>query len=179
MNCRTVKGPKEVEPKYYLHVEKTKQHKDTKYNQTFCEDLRGTYDCSDTMTMTCEKRGWSVPWEKEERKMILSLEEVQQGHPQWWYGHYWKSSRYGVYLKTGHETQQSIRKFIAKKLHVKINHIDDIRVEQRGNGKPSHNIREKHYAWESYNVWYRYRDGEETCDKWSKERWDELCIQKR
>ena len=101
VDCHTEKGLREVEPKYYLHVE-TRPHKDTKYNQTFCEELRGTYNCSDTMTMTCLNKSWSILWDSaetfQEKKMILSLSEVQTGG--WWYGHYWKKKRYGVYLKS-------------------------------------------------------------------------------
>ncbi len=60
-----------------------------------------------------------------------------------------------------------------------VGHIHEyIRVEQRGNGDPSHNIQKKHYAWGSYNVWYRFRAGEAICLKWSDERWEERCIQK-
>jgi len=176
VDCRTEKGPREVEPKYYLHVE-TRHHKDTKYNQTFCEELRGTYNTTDTLTMTCEKRSWSVPWEPGEKKMVLSIGEVQQRG--WWYSEYWKASRYGVHLRGDDNTKKAIRTFIAKKLNVKIGHIrEDIRTEARGNGSPDHNIQDKHYAWGSYNVWYTFRGGEETCDKWSNERWDERCIQK-
>ena len=180
VDCHTVKGLKEVEPAYYLHVETT-QHKDTKYNETLCEELRGTYNCTDTMTMTCLNKSWSILWDSaetfQEKKMILSLSEVQTGG--WWYGHYWKKKRYGVYLRSDSWVQQAMRVLIAKKLNVKIGHIHEyIRVEQRGNGDPSHNIQEKHYAWGSYNVWYRFRAGEAICLKWSDERWDERCIQK-
>ena len=41
VDCKTVKGPLEQEPTYYLQVEKEVQ-KDTVYNQTFCEELRNT-----------------------------------------------------------------------------------------------------------------------------------------
>ena len=173
VECLTKKGLKEVEPKYYLHPETT-HYKDTIYNKTPCEELRGKYDCTDSMTMKCEKRSWSVPWEPGLKKMVISLSDVENHG--WWYGIHWKKSRYGVHLKGDPNTKKAIRAFVAQKLKVKIDHIhEDIRPEARGNGSPSHNIQHKHYAWGSYNVFYTFRAGEETCDKWSEEKWDERC----
>ena len=48
VDCKTVKGPVEKEPAYYLQIERT-QHKDTIYNKTICEDLRNQYDCTDSV----------------------------------------------------------------------------------------------------------------------------------
>ena len=52
IDCKTVKGDKVLEPEYYLQV-KTTTHKDTKYNQVFCEDLRNQYSCMDSLNLKC------------------------------------------------------------------------------------------------------------------------------
>lgn len=59
IDCKTVgakRREQEIEPSYYLEIEK-EQEKDTIYNQTFCEELRNKYHCSNQLTLKCIKKG--------------------------------------------------------------------------------------------------------------------------
>ena len=55
VECQTVKGDKEQEPMYFLQIEK-RPIKNSRYNQTFCEELRNRYDCRDALKLRCIKR---------------------------------------------------------------------------------------------------------------------------
>ncbi len=52
VDCKTVKGDKRIEPEYFLQTKIT-QHKDTIYNQTFCEELRNKYSCTNSLSLRC------------------------------------------------------------------------------------------------------------------------------
>lgn len=52
VECKTEKSNKILEPEYYLQVEQ-EQIKNIKYNQTFCEELRNKYHCSNELTLHC------------------------------------------------------------------------------------------------------------------------------
>jgi hypothetical protein len=52
VDCKTIKGDKKIEPEYFLQT-KTSNHKDTLYNQTFCEEPRGEYRCTNGLTLHC------------------------------------------------------------------------------------------------------------------------------
>lgn len=53
IDCKTVKGNKEVEPEYYLEIKK-EPAKDTIYNQKICQELRNQYVCKDILKLKCE-----------------------------------------------------------------------------------------------------------------------------
>lgn len=51
-DCKTIKGDKKHEPEYFLKVI-TSEHKDTVYNQKYCEEPRRIYDCKDQLVLRC------------------------------------------------------------------------------------------------------------------------------
>lgn len=79
IDCKTVKGDKELEPEYAIEIEK--EHvKDTVYNQQFCEELRNKYSCTDTVTVKCTQK----------TKRELKPETIRLAHHEmpdhWWIG---------------------------------------------------------------------------------------------
>ena len=80
----------------------------------------------------------------------------------WWFGMYWKQSRYGVHLRNDPETQIAIREKIAEKVQLPVDEIDpNLHIHARGNGAPDQNIQPKFYAWKTYTVGYKHRKLEE------------------
>ena len=65
-DCKTVKGSVVKEPTYYIEIKRENQ-KNTEYDQIFCEEPRNTYNCNDTATLNCARRGkrWN-PWQYRE-----------------------------------------------------------------------------------------------------------------
>ena len=57
IDCKTVKGDKELEPEYHLEIKK-EPLKDVTYNQNICEEVRNRYSCTDTLTMKCTDLGF-------------------------------------------------------------------------------------------------------------------------
>ena len=170
IDCQEVAKASELKDPYYIEIER-EQTKEVEYDPKFCEYPRTTYGCADNMTMTCEKRNWSVPWEPGEKTIDFTIGEIL--NKGWYYSVFWKKERNGIHM--GGDSH-AVRAEIAKKLKVKIGHIhENIHINARGNGSPSYEVWDEHFAWGSYTVRYRYRGGEETCDKWSNERWDETC----
>lgn len=177
IDCKEVKNKPDIKDPYYIEIEK-EEVKDTEYDPKFCEHLRTTYSCADTMTMTCLKRNWSIQWKdvgaEGTRTMDIDLGTIMSRG--WWYPIFWKDDRTGIHMRGDPWVQKEVREEIAKRLKIKVGHIyEDIHISARGNGRPSYEVWDEHFAWGSYTVRYRYRGGEETCDKWSEERWDETC----
>jgi hypothetical protein len=84
IDCKTVKGNKVIEPEYYIEIKK-EQVKDTVYTKTMCEEPRNKYDCHDSLTLRCGKRGtaWG-PWQN--RTMVKTFGELPS--------HWWTVGRY-------------------------------------------------------------------------------------
>lgn len=55
IDCKTIKGDKKHEPEYFLQIKNT-NHKDTIYNQTFCEELRNIYNCTEKVKLECAEK---------------------------------------------------------------------------------------------------------------------------
>ncbi|WP_375319160.1 hypothetical protein [Candidatus Tisiphia endosymbiont of Oplodontha viridula] len=58
IDCKQVKGNKEIEPQYYIQLikELDRDKGDTVYDKTICEELRNKYHCTDTVTVRCINR---------------------------------------------------------------------------------------------------------------------------
>lgn len=88
VDCKTAKGPKEIEPAYYLQIKK-EQTKDTVYNKTLCEELRNKYNCTDTLSMSCKTKVMQWVFE-EERTIDLDGRDIYWNHRNWLAdGDYW------------------------------------------------------------------------------------------
>lgn len=188
VDCKTVLGPKVVEPEYYLQIKK-EQHKDVIYNQTMCEELRGNYNCTDSMSITCEKRG--MKWYEWESKTIKvpGRELVGSGYNVLRNAHV-AASVYELKLFAPNSSDHSdkwgrinfdsvpeMRRYLSDKNQVTREHIsDDMSFGWEGG---VYGLGGKEHAWNTYIINYKIRDGEEICEKWSNERWDESCNQIR
>lgn len=180
LDCKTEKGPIEMEPAFFMQV-KREDHKDAIYNKTMCEELRGTYNCTDTMSITCLQRGWSHPWEPDTKEIRFTYGEIRA---RGWLGdEYWKSKRswvvkHNYYKQKFFGSSASVKQEIVTRLGVKDGNVEMIRINRDGNGGLN-DLGSRHYSWNDFSAFYRYRPGEVVCDKWSEERWDESCTQKR
>ena len=78
VDCKTVKGNKEIEPSYHLDIHK-EHSRDTIYNQSMCESLRNQYNCTRTLSLKCAH---SVPAAKVPMTIRIPFSEVRH----WWAG---------------------------------------------------------------------------------------------
>ncbi len=55
IDCKQVKGNKEIEPQYYIQLikELDRNKGDTVYDKTICEELRNKYHCIDELVLQC------------------------------------------------------------------------------------------------------------------------------
>lgn len=166
------------------------KNKETNYLEHFCEDPQNTYNCLDAMTIRCEQKGWSHDWEPGEKEIKFHYSEILGKNLFW--SQFWTDTRNGIhfgpkvsfkyymsssYAKSANENfSKGLREAIAEKLGVNIGNIHpDVRSQARGHGSPNIVVWSKTFAWETYSAYYKYRPGHETCDKWSKENWNESC----
>lgn len=173
VDCKTVKGDKKVEPEYFLQT-KTTTHKDTLYNQVFCEELRNQYNCRDELSLTCKRFG--IRWTHwEDKAMLLDGVWIYRAHMGWFYPLQWTSDRYGLHLREGHPAVQAeMRLYIAANEGVNIENIHEhIIYGARGEGNTVHADKNM-YAFQVYRVHYKIRRGEEICEEW-QEDWTERC----
>lgn len=162
---------------YYIDIEK-EEHKEVTYNQHFCEQPVNNYSCHDAMTIHCVEKGWSHPWEPGAKEIKFTYGEIRA---RGWLGdEYWKSKRvWGVkrnyYKQKFFGSHESVKKEIVSRLGVKDGNIEMIRVNGDGNGGLN-DLGDRHYSWNDFSAFYKYRPGHETCEKWSDARWDESCV---
>lgn len=52
VDCKQVKGNKEIEPEYRIDIKK-EESQDARYDPHFCEELRNKYHCKDELTVRC------------------------------------------------------------------------------------------------------------------------------
>jgi hypothetical protein len=173
VDCKTIKGDKKHEPEYFLKI-KTTSHKDTVYNQTFCEELRNKYYCNDEVTLKCAKTGIRYNnW--QDREIEFSGHEVYWQHNWWMVGIKWKAKRFGIHMKVGDSNvNNDVRGCIAKKLGVNIDQINEyVGIDARGVGNIFH-VEGKSYTWEKFIFKYKYRDSYLVCEVWNED-WNERC----
>ena len=193
VDCKTEKGLNEVEPTYYMQVEQ-KQHKDTKYNKTICEELRNTYQCNDSVSLTCTRKGIGYG-EWEARTIKFSGGMLHNEKMNWGYAVKWKDKRWGWHITPNHqeaygETQADsiwinnpsaiiadARAYIAAKLGVSIIQIGE-QVAFPASGRGIGNINPVGHrwrvVWDEYEFSYQFREVFDTCEEW-KEDWTERC----
>jgi len=196
VDCKQVKGNKEVEPQYFIQLEKKldRDKGDTVYDQFFCERLRNTYNCGDSLTMRCKAPGiaWGSWQDKQIRipggelvnfgRTIFLVEKTGKrcfeykltvGKRKGWFGDF-DPDPYVV---------GSMREFLATKHPGST--IDNISTEMgswweggifsiNGWSYGGRTLGSKDYAWNTYVVNYKYRDGKPACFEWSEE-WREQC----
>jgi hypothetical protein len=191
VDCKTIKGDKKIEPEYFLQT-KTSNHKDTLYNQTFCEELRNTYNCDDIVTLTCKKVGIRFK-NPEARKINLDGHWLHHNKNHWGYAWKWERKRWGWYIHPHHFKNflgleiplpdnsaviiADARAHIANHLGVSIEQIGE-HVEFPAYGRGIGNINPVgcrwRVAWDFYEFSYTYRESYKVCEEWSED-WNERC----
>jgi len=172
INCKQVKGDRELEPEYAIEIEK-EQQKDTVYNQHICEELRSRYNCSDTVTLKCAKKGmqWD-PWQYKE--VQIPGDTVYHGAKHLGYAIFWKKKRWGWHLSFD---SSGWRVFLANHLGIPLEQIGE-QIHFPGGARGiggTHPVYERWRIVFNYYVFgYDYRDGHEVCAQW-QEDWHEVC----
>ena len=193
VDCKAEKGLNEVEPTYYMQVEQ-KQHKDTKYNKTICEELRNTYQCNDSVSLTCTRKGIGYG-EWEARTIKFSGGMLHNEKMNWGYATKWKDKRWGWHITPHHplgwgEYQidspwsrnpdaiiADARAYIAAKLSVQLEQIGgQVGFPESGRGIGNINPVGHRWrvVWDEYEFSYQFREVFDTCEEW-KEDWTERC----
>lgn len=178
-DCKTVKGPKQIEPTFYIEV-KDVPAQNAEFDQVFCEDLRSTYNCSDTLTLRCIERG--IKWENwQNREMLISGNYIFNQHSNWLYVIRPKKGYWLMHTSNSDgRVKDQVRHHIAGTLGVGVDHIDpNVAIGHTGEGN-IYNIRDKCHVWDNYRVKYRYRDSKPICVKWDGDQngWNERCFLK-
>jgi len=172
VDCKAEKGLKEVEPTYYMQVEQ-KQHKDTKYNKTTCEELRNKYNCTDTLKLSCKKRGmkWN-PWQY--REVQIAGDTVYHGAKHLGYAVFWKKKRWGWHLTFD---SAGWRVFLSNHFGIPLEQIhEQIHFPGGARGIGGNHPIYEHWriVFDAYLFGYNYRDGHEICEEWVED-WTENC----
>lgn len=202
VDCKSVKGNTQIEPQYHIDLKsRTDRDKgETVYDPYFCEQPRREYHCLDEVTVTCKKKGikWG-PWQDKEirvpgaelisysaDKHMFRIEKTDDRVfdyflrlNSWkelgWWREELKSPEAGHILHA--------RKFLATKHEGAT--IDNIAEEMSSSSEGNHfsisgrrydgrALGSKDYAFASYVINYKYRDGSPACLEWDED-WGEEC----
>jgi hypothetical protein len=173
IDCKTVKGDKELEPEYSIEIEK-EHFKDVNYNQTFCEELRNKYYCTNELTLKCIKKG--TKWNSwQYRQVEINGDIVYHKAKDLGYAIFWKKKRYGWHLSLN---SAGWRVFLSNHFNIPLEQIDEeIHFPEgaRGIGGNHPVYEEWRVVFDAYVFGYNYRDGVEICEQWSED-WAEKCI---
>ena len=172
VDCKQVQGNKEIEPAYYLDLQK--EHlEDTIYQQHFCEQLRNNYNCADKLTLSCNVKGMKYG-EWQARTIEFGGLEIR-GTKNWFYLIHWKKNRNGCHMKSDPKTMAEVRAAIAQKLAVELGQISEhIDISARGIEPTMVTECGDIFVFSKYIFGYKYRDGALACLEW-REIWDEAC----
>lgn len=188
VDCKTVKGPVAKEPTYYLQIEKT-QHKDTVYNKTICEELRNRYRCTDSVALTCKRKGQRYG-EWEPRTIRFNGHVLHNEKENWGWAVYWKRKRWGWHITLRHGGGSEspwrnnpaaiiadARAYIAEQLGVSLEQIGEyVTFPPSGRGEGSINPVGHRWrvVWDEYEFGYSYREAFDICEEW-EEDWTKRC----
>jgi len=198
IDCKTVKGNKELEPEMYLDIEK-EQQKDTVYDKKICEELRNQYNCSDTLTLKCTNKS-SGSYKTE--TIRLSYSEMPKN---WWGGLYGTTPVFGIsgsnrgfidfigdskFKQYGSDNVKAeVVQLIKQKTGAKDVELPDQRILIRMGQEVLYQLNENGDKGPLEGGWWSavYADGtirffyrvgqEEKCTSWSEE-WSEQCTLK-
>jgi len=198
IDCRTVKGNKVTQPEYYIDV-KREQVKDTVYTRTMCEEPRNRYNCHDSLTVRCIKRG--MKWGAWQDKTIIIPYQSIPWH--WWIRSYFRPTDTRVANSFNRFTinpvyNQEIAVYIASTIgaglaqinvgtqDITVTHIWDALYPGYSRNVVSNTLRGGGIASglsilsglsvkaSQVTFHYQYRSGYEICAEWVDE-WDEVC----
>ena len=183
VDCKTVKGPKEIEPAYYLQIKK-EQTKDTVYNKTLCEELRNKYNCTDTLKLSCKTK--VMQWEDwQDRTIDFGGGDIYWNLVGWMYSYKWEDREFGLHIRQEPHVMADIGREIAKRIGATTDqvayvatimpplHPFRLNTPGKGFGEIFH-LEKKSYTWEIFKFSYKYREGKLVCGEWDEE-WNEEC----
>ena len=185
VDCKTVKGDKRYEPQYFIELEK-RDIKDAIYDQFLCEELRGEYNCSDTVTVKCSKTGLRYG-EWQDREIALDGKMLYVNFIDWGWSVKWKRKRHGWHISGSQGSESSLsaqgindsaRLFISNNLGVLLEQIHPVigfPPGGRGIGNITPLYSRWRVAWDQYVFKYKYRDTYQVCEVWSED-WTERCV---
>lgn len=202
-DCKTVKGAIHKEPTYYIEIQR-EERRNTEYDQFFCEEPRNQYNCSDSVSLNCVKRGKRFG-EWQYRVIRLSGHFLKHSKEAWGYGKkryrkYWdwfitpyhpKSFGGGIFsdpdltvdspwCNNPQAIINDARLYLADLLNIALEQIrEDIVFPPSGVGiGPQYNGYGRwQQVWKEYEFGYYYRDAREICEQWSED-WTERCALK-
>lgn len=172
VDCKQIKGDKIIEPIYTLEIKRT-PGKDAKYDQHFCERLRNKYNCSNSLTLKCSKRG--IRWhQSEDRSWESNRDEITNlGFADVFWSHKTGKEHFEIKLIGLEEIRDRYKQLLAKREGVSVDHIIEVtKATHKGWLYPSG--RDKENNWSIYSFAYKYRESYEVCEKWDED-WTERC----
>ena len=173
VDCKTVKGSVQKEPVYYIDI-KREQQKNVEYDQFFCEEPRNTYNCNNTLTTRCIRRGkrWHA-W--QDKTVRIDGDTIYRNANYLGYSIKWKRKRHGWHLR---QDSAGWRQFLSSHLNIPIEQIhEQIHFPDgaRGVGSATHPVYERwRIVFDQYEFKYKYREGYEVCEQW-EDTWNERC----
>jgi hypothetical protein len=191
IDCRQSKGATQKDLTYHIEI-KGEEHRNSEYEQVFCEEPRNKYNCQDVLTLRCSKKGmaWN-PWQN--RTMVKTFGELPK---HWWIlGHYadsgyhggWKTScgKWTINSAYSGEMATYIAGMIgARAEQVYVGHQNIVLIPAPNRGSVNVDFSNCHLTWLGIYIdivpvrvtfHYQYRDGYPICEQWSED-WSETCI---
>ncbi len=202
IDCKTVKGPIVKEPTYFIDLKRQEQ-RNTDYDQFFCEEPRNQYNCNDSVTLTCKRKGMGYgDWQAKTIKLNGGF--LYGSAMNWGFAIKWKVGRWGWHITPYHprgikasfgEVQvdsvwrenpgaiiADARRLLAQVLGARIDQIgENVRFPEGGRGVG--NITELGSSqrwraiWDEYEFGYDFREVFDTCEEWAED-WTERCVLK-
>ena len=195
VDCKTVKGPVQREPIYRIEVKREAQN-NTEYDQFFCEEPRNKYNCKDSVSLTCKRKGKGYG-EWEPRTIRFNGHVLHNEKENWGWAVHWKTKRWGWHIQSHHPQGggwfgspsespwqnnpaaiiADARAYIAAQLGVSLEQIgEDVDFPPSGRGEGSINPVGHRWrvVWDEYEFGYSYRDAYDICEEW-EEDWTESC----
>ena len=193
IDCRQVKGTTAKDLTYHIEI-KGEEHRNSEYEQVFCEEPRNRYNCQDVLNLRCTKKGmaWN-PWQN--RTMVTTFGATPR---HWWIaGRHTDSTYHG---RNGHGL--SIGKWTINSAYVKematyiagmigasieqvnVGYQNIVLIPAPNRGSINVDFSNCHLAWCGWYInvvpalvtfHYQYRDGYPICEQWSED-WSETCV---
>jgi hypothetical protein len=198
VDCKTVKGPKQKEPTFFIDLNRVPQ-KNTDYDLHFCELLRNKYNCTDELKVKCTRTGPRYG-EWQYKTIRFGGAELHNTKADWGFAikrcrKEWdwfitpNHPKRGVFGYGDNKQVDSIwrdnpaaivadaRVFIAGKVGAGLDQIREDIVfppEGRGIGNQFWGVGRWRHPWEEYEFGYWYRDIYQVCELWDED-WTEEC----
>jgi len=189
IDCKTVKGDKELEPQYVIEIEK-EHFKDVTYNQHICESLRNRYNCNDSLSLNCVQ--WGMNWNID-KDIIINQREIEGTPHQRLGGYYWfgRAMRWGSigeyeyrYFANNEKNLNELKSEIAKRIGLDMSQIhvppQELIVDSLAYAldfSKSINVVDIKFApshLESFSYRFTYKLGTKICTQWAED-WNEVC----